>query len=106
MAALTVEVFEEKMDSFAQIVKRGFDAVDKRFDGIDQRFDGIDREFGVLRSEMKVEFARVDNRIGELAKHVDDFVQLHQKLDIEPTALRHKYELLDVRVARLEGTPA
>ncbi|MBI2483292.1 hypothetical protein HYV74_03925 [Candidatus Uhrbacteria bacterium] len=90
---------------FARVDQR-FDEIDQRFARVDQRFDGIDREFGVLRKEMKEEFARVDDRINTLAAHVDDFVQLHQKVDIELAALRALYDQLTARVARLEGQRA
>lgn len=99
MTELTVERFEEGMESFAKIVKEGFDAVDQRFDAV---------EF-VIRSnheEVKGGNLRLDGRIDRLADHVDAFIQLHQKLDIELTALRHKYDLLATRVAKLEGAPA
>ncbi|MDO8463059.1 MAG: hypothetical protein Q7S96_02195 [bacterium] len=68
MAELTVERFEQSMESFAKIVKEGFDT--------------IDREFGLLRKEMHEEFQRVDHRIDKLSEHVDVFIQLHQKLDM------------------------
>lgn len=106
MAELTVERFEDGVESFAKIVKEGFDAVDKRFDAVDKRFSVVDQTFGTLRGEMKAEFRRVDDRIDKLVDHVDAFIQLHQKLDIELTALRHKYDLLATRVAKLEGAPA
>ncbi|MBI4142950.1 hypothetical protein HY480_03695 [Candidatus Uhrbacteria bacterium] len=113
MAELTVEVFEEKLDSFAKIVKEGFDAVDERFNSVDERFNSVDERFNILTSVMGARFTemdekleRMDKRINGLYTLIDSFITLHQKLDIELTALRDKYNRLDARVARLEGMPA
>lgn len=79
------------------------------FTSIDARFAHIDEQF-----------AKVNERIDGLYTLIDSFVKLHQKLDIELTALRDKYNRLSrahnelavehrqliARVARLEGTPA
>jgi len=91
------------MDSFAKIVKEGFDAVDERFTKIDERFTKIDERFDVMASvtqsqfaEVKEEFRNVNERIDVLSTNVDGFVQLHRKLEVELVALRDKYN----RVAR------
>ena len=106
MADLTVEVFEEKMDSFAKIVKEGFDAVDERFNSVDERFSILTSVIGMRFAEMNERFEKLDKRIDGLYTLIDSFITLHQKLDIELTALRDKYNRLDARVARLEGMPA
>jgi septation ring formation regulator EzrA len=120
MAELTVEVFGEKMDSFAKIVKEGFDSVDEqfktfrkdvdeRFDTIDERFKGIDERFDVQTSvtnerfaEVREEFKNVNERIDGLYTKIDGFIALHQKLDVELVAMRDKYN----RVAKAHNALA
>lgn len=72
------------------------------FTSIDARFEHIDEQF-----------VKVNERIDGLYTLIDSFVKLHQKLDIELTALRDKYNKLArahndlaARVARIEGAPA
>ena len=120
MAELTVEVFEEKMDSFAKIVKEGFDAVDERFNSVDERLDVMASVTQTQFAEVNEKLERMDKRIDGLYTLIDSFITLHQKLDIELTALRDKYNHLSkahnglanehrdlvARVTRLEGAPA
>lgn len=79
-------------------------------------FTKIDEQFEEVKEGLK----KANERIDGLYTLIDSFIKLHQKLDIELTALRDKYNRLSkahnelaiehrqliVRVARLEGTPA
>ena len=83
------------------------------FTTIDKQFTEVGRQFTEVRGEVREGLRKVNERIDNLATNVDGFVKLHQKLDIELTALRDKYNRLArahnelaTRVARLEGTPA
>ena len=45
---------------------------------------------------------QVTNATSEVLDDIDRFVKLHETLDHELVALRHKYERLEERIARLE----
>ena len=102
MAELTVELFDEKMDSFAKIAKEGFDGVDERFKKVDERFDVIVSITQSQFADVKEEFRKVNGRIDSLSANVDAFLQLHRKLDIELVAMRDKYN----RVAKAHNALA
>ena len=113
MAEITVELFEERMDSFAKIVKVGFDAVDEQISGVQAQVSGIQAQMSNGFDETNRRIDATNERIDTLATNVDGFVKLHQTLDIELVALRDKYNRLArahnelvTRVVRLEGTPA
>ncbi len=90
-----------------------FTTIDKQFTEVGRQFTEVGRQFTEVRGEVREGLRKVNERIDNLATNVDGFVKLHQKLDIELTALRDKYNRLArahnelaTRVARLEGTPA
>lgn len=83
------------------------------FTKVDRHFAEVGRRFTEVQEEFREKFEKVNERIDGLYTLIDSFVKLHQKLDIELTALRDKYNRLArahnelaVRVARIEGTPA
>ena len=41
---------DDKIDNLAQIVARGFGAVDKRFDKVDKRFDVVDSRLNTIEA--------------------------------------------------------
>ncbi len=54
----------------AEMVKRGFDEVDKRFDEVYRRFDEVDKRF----DEVDKRFDRIENLI--LKRHEEEIEQL------------------------------
>lgn len=83
------------------------------FTKLDGQFVEVHREFADVRQEMREGFKKVNERIDGLYTLIDSFIKLHQKLDIELTALRDKYNKLArahndlaARVARIEGASA
>jgi outer membrane murein-binding lipoprotein Lpp len=127
MAELTIEVFEEKMDSFAKGVEEKMDSfariVKEGFDSMGEQIADLKVDVSALKvdvAEIKADAIVTNKRIDALTTSVDGFVKLHQTLDIELVALRDKYNRLSrahnelatehgqlaMRVARLEGVPA
>ncbi len=78
------------------------ESVDKRFDAVDKRFDVV--EFGIKTQfkEVNQRLDQTNERIDKLYTLVDGFIQLHQKLDLELTALRSMYQRLEERIQKLE----
>ncbi|MDO8462677.1 MAG: hypothetical protein Q7S96_00160 [bacterium] len=118
MAELTVEQFETTMDSFAKLVKQGFDAVDDQFREVRFDLSGVKADVAVLktdvavlktdvaelktdvavlktdlaelRADMAEQFTVVHERGDRLATDVDGFTTLHIKLESELSAYRYK----------------
>lgn len=60
--------------------------------------ESVDRRF----DEMGARIDETNTRIDKLYTLVDGFIQLHQKLDLELTALRSMYQRLEDRIQKLE----
>ena len=120
---ITKQYFDDKLDELARMVAQGFAHVEERFKKVDEQFARIDARF----EKVDEQFARIDDRFREaqyevrelgrrmdqqkeridsLYDHVDGFITLHQKLDLELAALRSKYNRLDERMMRIESRPA
>ena len=74
-------------DSLERLVRTGFQRVDKRFTQVDKRFAQIDRRFvGLdlelrdLKREVVENHVAVNERIANLANHVDGFMKFHEIL--------------------------
>ena len=113
-------VVDEKLESFAVLVKQGFDnndmrfeQIDKRFEQVDKRFDQIDKRFkktddkiDSLKYDMidgfrrnKEEFVKVHIRIDELEKRVIDDIDFLTK---ETVRINSKVNLTSSKVNKLE----
>ncbi|MBU1167662.1 hypothetical protein KKC60_04620 [Patescibacteria group bacterium] len=112
------EETDEKLESFALIVKKGFDSMDKRFDEVlgemNERFskvdgvigetkgcfDKIDDELAGIKSRLKNVEKRLDllsEDVGDIKEEVSDInIKFSQKPD------RKNLALLDKRVTALE----
>ena len=63
-------------------------------------------EFRALRKEMNEKFAVVEDRIDRLSTHVDDFMKLHETLDIELRVMKQQMNRFEERLKRLEAAQA
>lgn len=76
-------------ETFASMVKQGFDGIGKRFDAVDERFERVEGKISDLTGHMQ----RIDNR---LARHQDviDTSKLHiATLDTRFVAVERKVGL-------------
>ncbi|HAL50018.1 MAG: hypothetical protein UU40_C0010G0013 [Candidatus Uhrbacteria bacterium GW2011_GWD2_41_121] len=69
--------------------------MDQKFEQMDQKFEQMDRRFE-LRLDQKLTEVK-----SEIMTHMDGFIGLHQKLDLELVALRAKYDRLESYVMKL-----
>jgi hypothetical protein len=95
--------FQQVDKRFTQVDKR-FAQVDKRFAQIDRRFVGLDLELRDLKREVVENHVAVNERIDNLATHVDGFMKLHETLDIEFRVMKEQINRLEERLKRLEAT--
>lgn len=77
-------------------------------DELDEKITDIKGEILFIRNEVsgvKTEINDVRNEISdtknEIMNHMDGFIGLHQKLDIELTSLRSKYSRLEAQIQQL-----
>ena len=54
--------------------------------------------------DIKAELATTKIEVSSLKSHVEGFVKLHETLDCEVAALRHKVDWVQERVLKLETT--
>ena len=80
---------------------------------IQEGFDEIKNEITDFKFETKVnfeetrtEFVKTNERIDNLYTNVDGFIHMHQRLELELTAMRGYYQRLEERLAKLEATHA
>lgn len=85
----------------------------QEFQKVTQSFEKIDKSFEELVEIMHAGFRSVDERIDKLDdrvdnlyNHIDDFICLHNKVDLEVVAVRSYCQRLDERITKLEQKPA
>lgn len=98
MSDVNTKEILEAITVFAESVDRRFNAVDARFNAVDARLNAVDSHL----DEMSTRIDETNQRIDRLYTLVDGFIQLHQKLDLELTALRSMYQRLEDRIQKLE----
>lgn len=101
MAELTKEFFEQHMESFAGMVKEGFDSVDEQFKKVDEQVTKIratmvtknylDDKIADLRGDLVVLMRKEDTKLKKLverlrAKNVLDDADVQAIVRMEPFA--------------------
>lgn len=71
---------------------------DSKTTDLGNKITDLDSKINEVRSELKAEISQTKN---ELMNHIDGFIGLHQKLDIELTALRAKCDRLEVYIKKM-----
>ena len=74
---MTKKTTDEKIDELSQLMKSGFENVDKRFDEAekrtDERIDGLARMtaegFGNIKNEMDARFDKIDERFEKVEEN-------------------------------------
>lgn len=99
---MTVPDFENsELEKLAQMVARGFEAVDKRFDDIDARFEAVDTRFEAVDKrfdEIDVRFDEVDARFASVNAEIrslrDNAQRLEAKVDAGFKSVREDIDAL------------
>lgn len=89
---MTVPEFENgELEKLAQMVARGFEAVDKRFDEVDARFKMVDGRFDSLKGDIDQRFAAVHADIRSLRENAE---RLEAKMDVGFESVREDIDAL------------
>ena len=74
-----------------ELMKQGFESVDKRFDDVNKRFESVDKRFEELIHYMDKRFESVDKRFEELIHHMD---KRFETVDKRFEDMNNKFKLL------------
>ncbi|MFP4331632.1 MAG: hypothetical protein ACLFP6_13030 [Spirochaetaceae bacterium] len=64
----TVRV-EEELKGQRDLMRQGFEQVDRRFEQVDKRFEQVDKRFDQLIHHMDARFEQVDQRFADMQRH-------------------------------------
>ncbi len=68
------EFIKAEIEGLAQMVKSGFDGVDRRFEHVEKRFDAVDERFDSLENRLSVKIDGVRNSLdAEILRRTDEF---------------------------------
>jgi len=90
---------KQEFEKLTSIIQQG---LKKHDDEIENLAVMTQRGFDEAKEETSKKFAKTDERIDRLYTNVDGFIHMHQKLDLELTALRGYYKRLEERLEKLE----
>lgn len=112
----------QRFTSLERLVRAGFRQTEVRFRRTETRFTRLEEnsrraqkrterrfrlaslDLGNLRKEINGRFTVVEDRIDQLANHVDGFIKLHETLDIEMKVMKEQMNRFEARLSRLEAT--
>ena len=93
---------KEKMnlESLAQMIGRGFSAVDQRFDKMDQRFDKMEPDINEMKTDITVMKSDIFDVKEQLGRIEADIVLIKKQLD--NVVYRHEFESLKNKISEIE----
>ena len=69
--------------TLAEIVKQGFERMDKRFEAIDKRFEAVDRRFEAVDKSFEDIYKYMDKRFEDIYRYMDKrFEDMNKKLSM------------------------
>jgi len=86
---------KQEFENLAVMIQQGFEEAEKKLELF--KFETANNF-----EENRKDHTRINERIDRLYTNVDAFIHMHQKLDLELTALRGFYQRLEERLAKLE----
>lgn len=103
------ENISAKIDNLANVVKIGFEEVNKKFENVDKQFKNVDKQFEQMAIAVKVGFDEMGKQIREVDEKVDLFreevdVSLDRVENILVTGHENRIERLEDKVRVLETT--
>ena len=90
----TIKKLAESIDVVLDAVHTLADHMDKRMDRIDQKLFALDRD-QVNHDEFHLTLDKAKN---DISSHIDSFVTLHQKVDLETVALRSRCDRIEAKL--------
>ncbi len=65
---------EEELKHQRELMREGFNRMDKRFEQVDKRFEQVDKRFEQMQLEMNKRFEQVDKRFEQMTARIDRFM--------------------------------
>ncbi|KKU09158.1 MAG: hypothetical protein UX09_C0002G0001 [Candidatus Uhrbacteria bacterium GW2011_GWE2_45_35] len=100
---------KQEFENLTSLFQQGFKKHDEDIENlsvmVQQGFEEVNQKFAIVDIKLEETNQKIDQtteKISQLYINVDGFIHMHQRLDLELTAMRGYYQRLEERIAKLE----